>query len=84
MSPMLKGDELVRRQREARVVGLRTFPDWAELSREQRRGLVFALRANGNTLEKVAATVGLSREYARQVDHGAVRRMQNIADRRFR
>lgn len=77
------GEALSRAQRDARIAGLKTFPDWAVLSREQRRGLVFALRANGNTLEEVATTVGLSREYTRCLLVLIARRMQRTADRTF-
>lgn len=83
MSPMLRGEELVRRQREARVRGLLVFPEWAALSQLQRRGLLFALRADGATLEEIGATVGLSRERIRQILRITDRIMQNTADRRF-
>jgi len=79
----LRGEELVRRQRATRARGLEVFPDWEVLSKQERRGLLFALRANGATLEEIGTIVGVSRERIRQILRIAERIMQNTADRRF-
>ncbi len=81
--PQPSGEELVRMQRDARRRGLRAFPDWAVMTRQQRRGLLFVLRSNGETLESVAAACGLSREYVRTVLKVVDRQMQRQADRGF-
>jgi hypothetical protein len=49
----------------------------------ERRGLVFALRANGVSFGKIATLLGVCRERVRQIDMSASRRVCKQADRLF-
>lgn len=50
---------------------------------QQRRGLIFALHANGITYNRIGAALGISGGRARQLDRAVCQRILRLADRRF-
>jgi len=48
-----------------------------------KRGLIFALKANGASCYQIAPVVGISRERVQQLDADVMRAIRRAADRRF-